>query len=267
MILQVKINKFLCYAQNNCMIDLIDECAADLHNLGYELTENGKYSLSIGKIDVESDAKSEKLGFDKGSYMIFNCPLLHRLGADCLDYVSSEVGKGLKKLFRKHKLTKRSRVLIVGLGNPQILADALGNKTLSYIDLDVFRRASRVFKFEPNIFLNTGINSFDLIHMLAIWLDVDAVVAIDSLGTDSISRLTCSIQINDAGMTPASAVNNLGNKICSASLGVPCISIGIPTMLINQKTTKKDIILTPKDIRIELEDLAILLARALDFIF
>lgn len=249
------------------MIDLIDECAADLQRLGYEQIESGKYSLSIGKIDVLTDEKSQQIGFDKGSYMIFNCPLLHKLGHDCVDYVTNEVGKGLKKLFRKHNLTKKSRVLIVGLGNPQIAADSLGNKTLSHIDLDVFRRASRVFKFEPNIFVNTGINSFDVIHMLAIWLDVDAVVAIDSLGTNALSRLTCSIQINDAGMTPASAVNNLGKKICSASLGVPCISIGVPTMLINHKIGKKDVILTPKDIHSELETLGRLLSQALSFIF
>lgn len=248
------------------MIDLIDECATDLCELGYELTEDGKYSLSIGKIDVQTDAKSQQTGFDKGSYMIYNCPLLHKLGNVCRDYVSGEVGKGLKKLFRKHNLTKKSRVLIVGLGNPQILADALGSKVLSHIDLDVFRRASRVLKFEPNIFLNTGINSFDMIHMLAIWLDVDAVVTIDSLGTNSVSRLTTSIQINDAGMTPASAVNNLGKKICSASLGVPCISIGVPTMLLNS-SRGDDVILTPKDIRAELENLAILLSQAMSFIF
>lgn len=248
------------------MIDLIDECAEDLQKLGYEHVECGKHSLSIGKIDVDSDAKAKRLGFDKGSYMIFNCPLIHKLGEECAEYVSIEVGKGLKKLFRKHKLSKKSRVLIVGLGNPQILADALGSKVLSCIDLDVFRRASRVFKFEPNIFYNTGINSFDIIHMLALWLDVDLLVVIDSLATNSLSRLTTSIQINDAGMTPASAVNNFGKKICSDSLGVPCISIGIPTMLINSKNAAKDIILTPKDIRAELNSLAKILAKALSFI-
>lgn len=249
------------------MIDLIDECAVDLRKLGYEQVESGKYSLSIGKIDVQTEAKSKMLGFDKGSYMIFNCPLLHQLGQNCTDYVAEEVGKGLKKLFRKHNLTKKSRVLIVGLGNPQILADALGNQVLSRIDLDVFRRASRVFKFEPNIFFNTGINSFDVIYMLAMWLDVDVVVTVDSLGTNALSRLTTSIQINDAGMTPASAVNNLGKKICAASLGVPCVAIGVPTMLINSKRDFKEIILTPKDIRIELDRLAKIISKALSFIF
>lgn len=244
------------------MIDLIDECAADLRGLGYERTEKGRYSLSIGKIDVLTDEKSQQVGFDKGSYMIFNCPLLHKLDCECLYYVSEEVEKGLKKLFRKHNLTKKSRILIIGLGNPQILGDSLGSRVLSHIDLDVFRTSSRVFKFEPNIFSNTGINSFDLIHMLAIWLDVDAVIVIDSLGTNSLSRLTSSIQINDAGMTPASAVNNLGKKICSASLGLPCISIGVPTMFMQ----KKGVVLTPKDIRVELENLAILISQSLSFI-
>ena len=248
------------------MIDLIDECSTDLSELGYSQTSTGKYGLLIGKVNIETDEQAQLTGFDKGSYMIFNCPLLHQVGQECISYVSSEVEKGLKWLFKKHHLGKKSRILIIGLGNPQILADALGNKVLAQIELDVFRRASRVFKFEPNIFINTGINSFDAVHMLSLWLDVDAVVVFDSLGTNSFSRLTHSVQINDAGMTPASAVNNLGQKISEFSLGVPCISIGVPTMLITDKFSKKQAILTPKDIHVELDNLAKLLSQSISFI-
>ncbi len=248
------------------MFDLIDECGKDIKGLGYESVNTGKFSLKVGSLHVDSDKKAKEVGFDKGSYMIYNCPLLHGYGRECFDYVSGELAKGLKKLLRKHGLTKKSRVLIVGLGNPALLADAVGSKVLDKIDLDVFRKPIRLFKFAPNIFVNTGINSFDVVHMLAIWLDVDTIVVIDALGTSEPSRLTTSIQINDAGMTPASAVNNLGKKLSEESLGLPCISIGVPTMLLAGKVSKdlpESLILTPKDIREELENLSFIIASAI----
>lgn len=248
------------------MVDLIDECGQDLKSLGYENTFSGKFSLSVGKLDVDSNEKSKAMGFDKGSYIIYNCPLMHGYGRECFEYVSGEVAKGLRRLLRKHGLTKKSRILVVGLGNPAILADAIGSRVLEKIELDVFKKELRIFKFAPNIFANTGINSFDVVHMLAIWLDVDALVIIDALGTESPSRLTTSIQINDVGMTPASAVNNLGKKLCASSLGVPCFSIGVPTMLLAGRVSSdipESMILTPKDIREEIENLSKILALAI----
>lgn len=239
------------------MYDLIDECGTDLLALGYKLVQSGRYSLCTGKVEVTSEEEEKNTGFEKGSYLIYNCPLLHGYGIEAFDYISSEVSKGIKKLLRKHSITKRSRILIVGLGNCQILADALGGKVLEKIDFDMFKKPLRIFKFAPNIFANTGINSFDVVHMLSIWLDIDALIIIDALATKSLDRLTTSIQINDVGMTPASAVNNLGKKLCHESLGLTCISIGVPTMLLGET------ILTPKDIRIELENLSKIIAMAI----
>lgn len=248
------------------MYDLIDECGSDLKNLGYEQISHGKFSLCEGRVDIFTDQKSKLVGFDKGSYIIYNCPLMHAYGQECFDYLSTQLAKGIRRLARKNKLNKKSRILVVGLGNPAILADCLGSRVLEEINLDVLKKPLRVFKFAPNIFFNTGINSFDAINMLCIWLDADGVCVIDALGTNSPSRLTTSIQINDAGMTPASAVNNLGNKICKSSLGVACISIGVPTMLLAGKVNPSypdKLILTPKDIHSEVNNLAKIISKAI----
>lgn len=248
------------------MYDLIDECGADLKHLGYEQTQQGKYSLSIGKINVNSEEKAQQTGFDKGCYMIFNAPLMHGYRTECEEYISQQIAKGIKSLLRRNSLGKKSRLLLVGLGNPAILADSIGAQVLDKINLDVFNKALRVFKFAPNVFTNTGINSFDMVHVLSLWLDVDGVIIFDALGTNSASRLTTSVQINDVGMTPASAVNNLGNKLCKETLGVPCISVGVPTMLLAGKVSSqfpKNLILTPKDIHTELDTLTNIISQAI----
>lgn len=264
---QVKIIKNSILVKISSMIDLIDECGQDLKGLGYEKCKDGLFSLTSGRLEVDSAAKAKQTGFDKGSYYIYNCPLLHEFGRECFDYVSDEVGKGLRRLMRKHGLNKKSRILLVGLGNPKILADSLGSLALDKVEMDPFKKSLRLFKFAPNIFSATGINSFDVVHMLAIWLDVDGVIVIDSLATNSISRLATSFQLNDAGMTPGSAVNNLGQKLCRATLGVTCLSIGVPTMLLAGKAKPDwpdDLILTPKDVHQNLENVARVVAEAIN---
>ena len=249
------------------MIDIIDECGLDLQAIGYHKCKDGKYSLTSGKLEVDSAQKSQETGFDKGSYYIYNCPLLHEFGQECFEYVSSELGKGLKKLLNKHGLNRRSRLLLVGLGNPSILADSLGPMVLKEVELDPFKKSLRLFKFAPNVFSSTGINSFDVVHMLAIWLDVDGVIIIDSLATNAIERLSTSFQINDAGMTPGSAVNNLGQKLCKASIGVPCISIGVPTLLLAGKVKPEwpeELVLAPKDIHKNLNNVSKVISLAIN---
>ncbi len=249
------------------MIDFIDECGLDLEAIGYQKCKDGRFSLTSGKLEVDSQEKANKTGFDRGSYYIYNCPLLHELGEECFDYLSTEIGKGLKKLLVKHKLGKRSRILLVGLGNPNILADALGPMVLKEVELDPFKKNLRLFKFIPNVFSSTGINSFDVVHMLAIWLDVDGVVIIDSLATNSLSRLSTSFQLNDAGMTPGSAVNNLGHKLCKTTIGVPCISIGVPTLLLAGKAKPDwpdELILAPKDIHKNLNNVAKIISLSIN---
>ncbi len=246
------------------MYDLIDECGEEVQGLGYETFKQGKFSLCIGKIEVNTPLKAKQSGFEMGSYYIYSCPLMHAYKEECEDYLVFEMTKCLRALLRKHNLNKKSRVLIVGLGNPQILADCLGGKVLDNIDLQ--KRKLNIFKFAPNIFYNTGINSFDVVQMLSIWLDIDCVIIIDALGTNSTSRLTTSVQINDAGMTPASAVNNSGHKLSKDTLGVPCLSIGVPTMLLAGKVSKnlpEELILTPKDIHQELDFLAKIISKAI----
>lgn len=249
------------------MIDIIDECGVDLKLLGYENCQTGKFSLNYGKLVVDTDAKAKKTGFDKGTYLIYNCPLLHEFEQECFDYLSQMIGKGMKLLLKKNHLTKRSKILLVGLGNPNILADSLGTKILEKISINPFKKSLRLFKFSPNVFAMTGINSFDVVHMLAIWLDVDGVIVFDALATNSIARLTTSFQLNDVGMTPGSAVHNLGNKLCKASIGVPCLSVGVPTMLLAGKLKEewpKDLVLIPKDIHKNLDSVAEIIARTIN---
>lgn len=249
------------------MIDIIDECGKDLSLLGYNCKKEKEFDLEICSLVVDSPQKQKETGFDEGEYLILNCPYLMLGGEELLEFVSKNVSKAIKSLMNGCGLNKKSKMLIVGLGNPNLLADSLGVKTLDYTKVQANKKETRVYKFAPNIFFNTGINSYDVVGMLSVWLGVDGVILVDSLATQSVDRIACSIQLNTAGITPGSALNNLGKHIGKSTLGLPCISIGVPLMFLGRKLGKEDLILTTKDIHENVDDLAYVIGNALNSVF
>ena len=204
------------------MFDLIDECGKDLMHCGYETVELENFGVTSSKLFVDSKRKAKDLGFDQGHYFIINAPKLDFLMPEHRSILKEEFSDRLSFLLKENKVGKRSKVLFVGIGNP--------------------------IKIIPNTFSNTGISAYDMIRLLVGWCGVDLVMLFDSLATTNIGRLGCSVQFNDAGLTPGSAMNNFGLPINKDSLNVPCISVGVP-MMISSKSLgqKKDVIFTEKD--------------------
>lgn len=245
------------------MRDLIDECGQDLSKLGYRCKDEGQFGLKVCSMIVDTKEKSEEFGFEEGEYIILNCEELPYGEENCLVYVSKHIQKVIKTLLRKSSVNNKAKFLVVGLGNPNILADSLGIKVLEQIRIKTYKNSTNVFKFAPNIFTNTGINAYEVVNMLSVWLDIDCVIVIDSLATSSIDRLGCSIQLNTAGITPGSALNNFGKEISRNTLGVPCISIGVPLMFFGDELGRGDLLLTPKDIHQNVEDVALVIGNAI----
>ncbi len=247
------------------MIDLIDEACEDLTSFGYETTDLNRYGMTCSKLSIDTVSKAKKLGFDKGDYFILNAPLLSGLLEKHKEILFVEVRKRLKMLFDKNRIKKKDKILFVGIGNPEIMADRFGVDTVSKILIQPFKKNNRVFKLLPNTFSNTGFNAYELIHLVVQAFDISAVVLVDSLATNCLGRLGCSIQFNDAGLTPGSAMNSFGMAINKSTLSVPCFAVGVPMMIssgvIQEKT---DIILTEKDVKEKVEFLSSLVAEVFD---
>ena len=58
--------------------------------------------------------------------------------------LAEKVARVLRALFRKHGVTKRDLVMTVGVGNEGMTADALGAKTLKYLDITEHLYAARL---------------------------------------------------------------------------------------------------------------------------
>lgn len=137
------------------------------------------------------------------------------------------------------KIKKDDKCLIIGLGNRDIISDALGYRTIRNITVtrplyllnDYDKRYRNVSILEPNVIGVTGIESIDIITGVIEKIKPDFIIAIDSLCASSIDRLNKTIQITNAGIAPGSGIGNNKKELSYETLNVPVIAIGVPTVV------------------------------------
>lgn len=249
------------------MIDLIDETGQDLSCYGYKTQKLSKYGATCSRLVVDSNEKSQRLGFDKGHYFILNAPLLSLMLEEHEEMLKGEILERLQFLFKENKIKKKDKILLVGIGNPEIVADCFGVWTVGKVEIFPYKKNNRLFKIVPNTFSNTGFNAYDIIRLVVEAFDISAVVLFDSLATTNIKRLGCSIQFNDAGLTPGSAMNNFGKAINKDTLNVPCIAVGVPMMISSNDLgceIKNEIVFTEKDVKEKVKFLSKIVAQIID---
>lgn len=133
-------------------------------------------------------------------------------------------------------------ILIAGLGNKNITADALGPKTNGYIlstrhIIDDLKKTSEfenlfcVSTITTGVLGETGIETSEIIKGVVNQIKPSCVIAVDALAASSTERLGNTVQFSDSGITPGSGVGNHRFEISQKTLGVPVISIGIPTVV------------------------------------
>lgn len=248
------------------MFDLIDESGQDLKRFGYTVKNLQQFGISIASMKIQTSDDCKKSGLGIGEYYIINSPFLYELGIENSTFLIEKISRKLKSIFSSLKLTKKSRYLIVGLGNPDIDADKLGKVVFDEIEINPLVKANRIFKFCPNIFFSTGIDTQDMVKMFSRHLKIDCAIIIDSLTTTSMERLGKSFQITTSGMTPGSGVNRFGSPINKTSIGAECISIGVPFMIFSSSLNQdKDFetILAPKDIKENVKQAGFIIAKAI----
>lgn len=152
--------------------------------------------------------------------------------------VSEVVTKQLSNLIKINNLEKK-KCLLVGLGNRNVVADALGSEVISKIIVtshlfkyeNVEEDVSNVSAIAPGVMGQTGIETFEIVEGICSNIKPDFVIIIDALATRSMDRINKMIQISDVGIAPGSGVGNHRMAINQESLGVPVFAIGVATVV------------------------------------
>ena len=176
------------------------------------------------------------------SYSIFDIKDLYafdvNLKRELIKLLKSEIRKYLKE-----KQINCKSVLVVGLGNKDMVADYLGDKVVSRIfatrQFDkrlIDDRFIDVSSYSLGVFGKTGIESASVVEKLKEIVNPDLIIAVDTFVTNKYERLNKSLQISSCGISPGAGVDNARKYINYEFLKVPVFSIGVP-LLINHKNS------------------------------
>jgi spore protease len=218
---------------------------ADTDSEGVKYQEKRIGNLLISELIISDEKSAREQGISKGRYTTLFFSSLSEMQEneenELIELLSEKLKVYAKKATKKDSL-KDVSVLIAGLGNIQLTADAVGPLCARYItatrhvskeDPVIFERyfKSMVSVISPGVLAQTGIESFEIISSLCKKIDFDLIIAIDSLAARSCDRLATTIQISDTGITPGSGIGNLRKAISRENLGVPVIALGVPTVV------------------------------------
>ncbi len=191
-------------------------------------------------------------------------------------YIKNEVIKELKVLLKDNNINDDDSALIIGLGNDDSTPDSLGPLVIGNIIVtrhleSLGLNSSRVVSaIKPGVTGETGIETKDIIKGVIEKVKPAFLIVIDALKSESLQRLSKTIQLTDTGIHPGSGVNNKRIGLSKETLGIPVIAIGVPTVcdiktIIKGVTKKKinnipEMIVTPKNIDFIIEKMSDLLS-------
>ncbi len=169
---------------------------------------------------------------------------------DAQNYLSEQIASVLNVFVPNNA----KNILIVGLGNNQLVADSLGVQTVNKIVPNlckIVKTKYNLYILKAGVFGHTGFESATISKALAKELNCDLVVAIDTLAAKDPEKLGTSFQITNTALTPGAGVGNAREKFCEQYLGVPVIILGTP-MVINalnicENVEFKNLVLSQKD--------------------
>lgn len=203
---------------------------------GVKSTEYQSDNIKITRIEITNENGAQKLSKEIGNYITAEVPPFSR-DAELFDGRLDVISKELEEL-----LPKEGLILVVGLGNDSITPDALGPKSIDNIlptrhisgelaqsiGLGDLRPVAGI---APGVLGQTGIETGEVIKGIVDKVNPAAVIVIDALASRRLSRLGCTIQMSDTGISPGAGIGNFRAKIDKDTIGVDVISIGVPTVV------------------------------------
>lgn len=212
--------------------DMVIESALDASFEG--LTSEKRLSCGIVQrvLNVKNNDLAKRINRERGVYITYDCEKESLKNAYVRRAMSRRIAESLSSVMGR--LKKSSPVLVIGLGNGEIIADALGERTLDGVQVtsslaDGTRQS--VCAFSTGVLGTTGVQSALLAQAVAEKIKPSYVILVDSLATSSVQRVGASFQISTAGIAPGSGVGQDKEKINASVLGFNTLAIGVPLML------------------------------------
>ena len=231
--LNVKDNKTMMYT--DLAVEIQEECSGRQDEIPgvvlEQYKEDGK-GIRVTKIQIQTADGAKRMGRPIGNYMT-----LESADKEHSDEHSDKNLSGTKlpdtnllaSYINELLPSSAHSFLIVGLGNANMTADALGPLTIEKMAQSGM--ASYTSMIVPGVFAQTGMESCEIIQGIVQQTSPDCIITIDALAARSAFRLGTTVQLTNTGIRPGSGVGNARKGITKENMKIPVIAIGIPTVV------------------------------------
>lgn len=231
--LNVKDNKTMMYT--DLAVEIQEECSGrqgEIPGVVLEQYEEDGKGIRVTKIQIQTADGAKRMGRPIGNYMT-----LESADKEHSDEHSDKNLSGTKlpdtnllaSYINELLPSSAHSFLIVGLGNANMTADALGPLTIEKMAQSGM--ASHTSMIVPGVFAQTGMESCEIIQGIVQQTSPDCIITIDALAARSAFRLGTTVQLTDTGIRPGSGVGNARKGITKENMKIPVIAIGIPTVV------------------------------------
>lgn len=242
--------------RNTDMADELYAAARTAEAAGVRMAATRKGSVTITRVEIVRD----DLERPKGRYVTLETP-----SVNVLDERDEEVIETAADELRA-LLPAKGSVLVLGVGNRQVTADALGPRTVQKIFVTTGVRRMPVAGIRPvaavapGVSIATGLTLQQLASALVRELQPTALICVDSLCSMEAHRLGRTMQFSDTGLCPARPGSS--KHLNAAQMGVPVIAAGIPTLMESEEG--KNLVVTPRELDSVISHGAALLGAAIN---
>ena len=219
----------------------ISEADNELRGVRVEEYYDEEDDIRVTKVMIDTKNAAKAMGKPMGVYVTMEAPAM----VEPDDGYHREISQCLADELREMIPTsdKEQSVLVVGLGNREVTADALGPQVVDnlFITRHVVKTygkaaynkqvINQISSIEPGVMAKTGMETAEIVKGVVDETNPDVIVVIDALAARSTKRLNRTVQITNTGIQPGSGVGNHRNALTMESLGVPVIAIGVPTVV------------------------------------
>lgn len=183
----------------------------------------------VTEVKITNGEGAQAIGKPIGRYVTMELPK-EKLREDFSTAVEI-LGEELRAFLPAHA----ENVLVIGLGNGELTADAIGPLAVGHIlptrHLKDFPFASSLCVHGAEVVGKSGIEAAEQAAALAKALGTEAVILIDALAALNVERLCATVQLASSGLVPGSGVGNHRMALNEETLGVPVIAVGVPTVV------------------------------------
>lgn len=259
--------------------------------------------LTRVRVTVETEEGERAIGKKRGIYVTLEAPSLAQgdahLDEGCSKALADEIRHMAGDAINGNVLVVGlgNRMVTPDALGPAVCDSVFVTRHMhEYAPDEIDERIGNVSAIAPGVLGITGIETGEIIGGVVEYLKPSLVIAVDSLASRALERVRTTLQVADTGIAPGAGIGNKRKAIDKETLGVPVLAVGVPLVVyastiaqelmetalqqapidlrMNDKLQKvmaslndvdgADLIVTPKEIDKVVQDLARIIADALN---